>query len=212
MAKINWSKALADYLKDGAASYTSIASKYAVSLQAVKKRASKENWQDLRRKSIQKVNQELPEKIGGRIAEANARQAKIGKWLQWQGIKAIAEKQLEPKNFTQARDSIKEGIKIESEALESASQREPIGIFNREDIYWEDDDPAEKQKQKALVAAYVQRPIQKIPDTPAIDLQLLAKVQERLIRVSEKFDEVKNKLETRKTENNPANDRLTGWF
>ena len=55
MAKILWAKALTDYLKDETLSYTSIASKYGVSLQAVKKRAGKEEWQNLRQKSIQKV-------------------------------------------------------------------------------------------------------------------------------------------------------------
>lgn len=115
--KINWSSALADYLKNQAVSYASIAVKYGVSLQAVKKRAGKEGWVNLRQKSIQKVNQELPEKIREKIAEANARQAQIGKWLQWQGIKAIANKHLEPGNFTQAKDSIKEGVRIEREVL-----------------------------------------------------------------------------------------------
>lgn len=57
MSKISWSAALADYLKDETLSYASIASKYGVSLQAVKKRAGKEVWQSLRQKSIQKVNQ-----------------------------------------------------------------------------------------------------------------------------------------------------------
>lgn len=41
MAKIDWAKALADYLKEETMSYASIASKYGVSLQAVKKRLSR---------------------------------------------------------------------------------------------------------------------------------------------------------------------------
>lgn len=60
MAKIDWSKALADYLKDGTQSYASMASKYGVSLQAVKKRAVTEGWVNLRQKSIQKVTKSYP--------------------------------------------------------------------------------------------------------------------------------------------------------
>lgn len=48
MSRINWSKALNDYLNDERLSYASIASKYSISLQAVKKKAGKEGWQDLR--------------------------------------------------------------------------------------------------------------------------------------------------------------------
>lgn len=214
MAKVNWSSALADYLKDQTESYASIARKHGVSLQAVKKRAGKEGWVDLRQKSIQKVNQELPKKIGDKIAEANARQAKIGNWLQWQGVKAIAEKRLEPKNFTQARDSIKEGIKIEQEALENARQHEP-SIFTSPEFrkeYEYDDDSEEAQKPKSPVIPSAPKPVQTTPNTPVVDPQLLAKIQEGLSRMSERLDEVKRKLETKKTENASANDRLTGWF
>lgn len=64
MAKISWSKALIDYLSDETSSYSSIAEKYSVSVQAVKKRAAKEGWQDLKVKTIQKVDQKLPGKLG----------------------------------------------------------------------------------------------------------------------------------------------------
>lgn len=92
MSKINWSKALADYLKDETQSYASIARKHGVSLQAVKKRAGKEKWQILRQESIQKANQELPELVGENIADINARQARFGKLLQAIAIREMKEK------------------------------------------------------------------------------------------------------------------------
>ncbi len=117
MAKISWSKALIDYISDETASYASIAAKYGVSVQAVKKRASKEKWQNLRTNTIQKVDQKLPEKLGEEIAQVNAKHAKIGRMLTKKGIKAIKEHKLAPKKFDEAKESIKDGIRIEREAL-----------------------------------------------------------------------------------------------
>lgn len=117
MAKITWSQALIDYISDETVSYSSIAQKYGVSVQAVKKRASKEKWQYLRTNTIQEVDQKLPEKLGEEIAEVNAKHAKIGRLLTDKGIKAIEESKLSPKNFDEAKDSIKDGIRIEREAL-----------------------------------------------------------------------------------------------
>lgn len=125
MAKISWSKALIDYLSDETASYSSIAQKYGISVQAVKKRASKERWQDLKVKTIQKVDQKLPEKIGEEIAQVNAKHAYIGRTLTDKGIKAMEEHKLAPRNFDEAKESIKDGIKIEREALNIQDKQMP---------------------------------------------------------------------------------------
>lgn len=117
MAKISWSKALIDYISDETSSYASIAQKYGVSVQAVKKRASKEKWQNLRTNTIQKVDQKLPEKLGEEIAIVNAKHAKIGRMLTRKGMRAINQHKLTPKNFDEAKESIKDGVRIEREAL-----------------------------------------------------------------------------------------------
>lgn len=117
MAKIGWSKALIDYISDETSSYASIAEKYGVSVQAVKKRAAKEKWKDLRTNTIQKVDQRLPEKLGEEIAQVNAKHARIGRMLTKKGIKAINRHKLAPENFNEAKESIKDGIRIEREAL-----------------------------------------------------------------------------------------------
>ena len=106
MAKINWSAALSDYLKDETTSYASISREHGVSLQAVKKRASKEGWVDLRQKSIQKVNQKLPELVGESIADMNARHVRFGKLLQASALREIKERDLKPENFIQATRAI----------------------------------------------------------------------------------------------------------
>ena len=125
MAKISWSKALIDYLSDETSSYSSIAKKYGVSVQAVKKRAANERWQDLRSKTIQKVDQKLPEKLGEEIAQVNVKHAGIGRTLTNKGIKAMEEHKLAPKNFDEAKESIKDGIKIEREALNIQDKQPP---------------------------------------------------------------------------------------
>ncbi|VVA43962.1 conserved hypothetical protein [Candidatus Roizmanbacteria bacterium] len=128
MSKISWSKALADYLKDETTSYASISKRYGVSLQAVKKRAGKEKWQDLRQKSIQKVNQELPKLIGQSVADVSAKHAQLGQLLQHAALKIMKEKDLKPKNFIQALQSIKAGIEIERKALDSNKQNNGTSI------------------------------------------------------------------------------------
>lgn len=115
--KINWVRALVDYIYDVTASYASIASKYGVSLQAVKKRASRDGWQELRRKTIQKVNQGLPEKVGETLAEVNARHAQIGIELQKMAADAIESGRVQPRTFNEARQMLVDGVKIERDAL-----------------------------------------------------------------------------------------------
>lgn len=191
MSKISWPKALVDYLKDETQSYASIARKHGVSLQAVKKRAAKEGWQDLRQRSIQKVNQRLPEITGEVVAMIDARQAQIGKMLQYIGLKAIVEKRLTPENFTQAKESIKDGAKIEREAIDAGTEerkrKELYNILNRERIkYGFDDDSEEVKKQK--LPNSIKKPVQIAPNTPAIDPQLLAEVQRRLEDIKKRVD------------------------
>ncbi len=73
----------------------------------------------------------MPELVGEDRAKINARQAQIGKMLQTEGLKAIMEERMKPENFTQAKDSIRDGIKIEREALESSNSDDPkTNIFN----------------------------------------------------------------------------------
>src|SRR3989344_5262373 len=104
MAKISWSQALADYLKDETASYASIADKYGVSKRSVTKRAVQEGWQDLKQKTSLEVTQRLPEIVGESIAEVNTKHAKIGKLLQGLALKAMRPKvdggdELRPQNI-----------------------------------------------------------------------------------------------------------------
>ena len=125
MAKISWSKALIDYISDETTSYASIAAKYGVSVQAVKKRAGGEKWQALRTNTIQKVDQKLPEKLGEEIAQVNAKHAKIGRMLTKKGIKAINQHKLVPRNFDEAKESIKDGVRIERDALNIQDRSQP---------------------------------------------------------------------------------------
>lgn len=116
MAKISWSKALTDYLKDDTLSYADIAKKYGVSKQAVTKRAVKEEWQVLRTRTLLKVDQMLPEKIGESIAEVKARQVYEAKLLQKAALEALRAG-IKPENMREVVHSIVAGIKIERKVL-----------------------------------------------------------------------------------------------
>ena len=76
-----------------------------------------------------------------------------------------------------------------------------------------DDDSEETKRNISLVTALGQKPIQIAPSTPDVDLQLLAKIQEELLRMGEKLDEAKDNLKTTKgTQNNATNSTFSGWF
>lgn len=116
MAKISWSQALADYLKDETASYAVIAEKHGVSKQAVVKRAVKENWQELRKRTLLEVDQKLPDKISETVAEIRSRHASYGRMLLQKGLQAI-QKDVAPDSFRDALALIVNGVKIEKDSL-----------------------------------------------------------------------------------------------
>lgn len=115
MAKIEWSKAKTDYIKDETMSYAKLAEKYGVAKRTVAERAAKENWQKLRKDTSIKVHQNLSEKVGEVIATARARHIKLGLKLQKKGGKAI--RNIKPKSFEEGRKAVVSGIQIEKEAL-----------------------------------------------------------------------------------------------
>lgn len=115
MAKIDWIPAKRYYISDEKVSYADVAHKFGVSKTAVKERAKKENWQKLRKTTLLRVDQKLPEKLSESLAKIQARQAWIGKLLQQKGLEVLLE--TEPRNFKEAVQSVQAGIQIEREAL-----------------------------------------------------------------------------------------------
>jgi len=117
MAKINWQLALSDYLANEMLSYASIAQKYGVSLQAVKKRASKDGWVNLRKETIQKVDQKLSENISNKLVDVNLRHAKLGRLMQERGMKKMESGNFKIKSYYQALKIAMMGIEIERKAV-----------------------------------------------------------------------------------------------
>jgi uncharacterized protein YjcR len=116
--KIDWLSAKKDYLLNSKLSYADVAKKYGVSKLSVNKMAQKEKWQDARKKTLTKVNQELAENIGNKLAEVKVRHANLGKLLQEKGLNKIKKGKSIPKNFDDARKAIDTGVKIERDALD----------------------------------------------------------------------------------------------
>lgn len=81
--KANWSKAVADYLKDETLSYEDIANRYGVSKRAVVKRVVQDRWQELRKETALQVHQKLPEKLSDSIADVKARHVKVARLFQF---------------------------------------------------------------------------------------------------------------------------------
>jgi LysM repeat protein len=126
MSKIKWIKAKTDYIKDETQSFESISKKYGVSVTAVKVRASKDGWVKLRKQTLQKVNQKLPEKLGNELAEIKARHARLGRILQGKGYQKISKQKAVPQDFDDARRAIETGVKIEREALDLNKNTPPM--------------------------------------------------------------------------------------
>lgn len=114
--KINWTKAAIDYAKDETLSYDDIANKYSISKRSVVKHAVRDDWQKLRSDVSLKVHQKLPEILSESIAEINARHAQQAKLLQVKGMEII-DSDKRPRNYQEALNCIRSGIKIEREAL-----------------------------------------------------------------------------------------------
>lgn len=117
MAKISWSAALADYLRDETMSYRILADKFGVSKQAVVARAKKERWQELRTETRSKVNQKLTEIVSEDIAEVRKKHAGYGRKLWEMGAEALESGKVSINTAREAVQSIKEGINIERTAL-----------------------------------------------------------------------------------------------
>lgn len=115
MSKINWVKARADYIKDSTQTYALLAKKYGVSVDHLTHRAVEEGWTEERRKTTEKAQQKLPEKISESLAQVNARQAGLGKILQH--VSAESLKMYKPQSFEDARLGILTGVTIERKAL-----------------------------------------------------------------------------------------------
>lgn len=160
------------------------------------------------------------------IAEAlGVREATISEWKQHplaqkaitEGIeRCITEMERAGKDdWRMWREKLKM-LGVKDKELESSPVQVIQGVFNNRAMvekYSIKEVPITRSPKPLLAAAPVNRPPEQTPfNKPMVDPQLLAKVQEGLSRISERLDEVKRKLETRKTESTPANDQLTGWF
>lgn len=133
--KINWLKAKMDYISNPQETYLSIAGRYRVNHQTVKKKALRENWTRARLNTLQMVDKKATEKVGNKIADVNARQAGIGVAIQGMAIKAMQEKNaqgnpvIKPKTTDDIRLLALTGVTIERKALNIEKEgNQPVAI------------------------------------------------------------------------------------
>ncbi len=117
MSKVNWIKVKAYYLSHEDSSYADLSRIFDVSTASVKKRqiSTKENWPNLRKEISQKVAQKLPEKLSETLAEVKARHIYQVRILQELSFKALNENG--PKKFSEAKEALLAGMKVEEELL-----------------------------------------------------------------------------------------------
>lgn len=114
--KINWKQAAKDYFVDPTLSYEKIAKKYGVTTWTVYKRATKENWGELRDLTQSKGLKKVVETSINDIGSVRTRHADIGRVLQSEGLTAL--KKLKPKSFGHVWLAVKTGVEIERKALD----------------------------------------------------------------------------------------------
>jgi len=137
--KIDWQKIRTDYTTNAQETLLSLAGKYNVHVDTLKKRAAKEDWTRLRQETAQLIHQKTTEKVTDQIAEVNARHVNYGKMLQGIAGKSLIDEKdengqvtregLKPSNFEQARLGLLAGVEIERKALDiEKSGNQPIAI------------------------------------------------------------------------------------
>lgn len=135
----DWLKIKSYYISREDISYADLTTKFGVSETAIKEhqKTLSENWPEIRKIVAAKVSQRLPEKLGENIADVTARHAKIGRAMQQKGLEALQSVSIEPKETFMVKEYLKDGVKIEREALNIEKQSPIIGIkieFANEEI------------------------------------------------------------------------------
>lgn len=125
MSKINWAKALAEYISDETLSYQDIASKYGISKRSVVNRAKKDNWQILKKETLLKVHQKLPEKTSTNLVELAEHHASIGNRLINIGLNSLENEDSLPRTAKETINYIVNGIDL---------QRKAFGMDNKANI------------------------------------------------------------------------------
>lgn len=115
MPKIDWKKARLDYITDESMSYAKLAKKYHLNESTITRHSQKNGWIDLRKATMQKANELLPEKAGQQIADFQAEKLKIGKWMVGIGVKGLQDNP--PTKAKEAKEIVKTGYKLATEAM-----------------------------------------------------------------------------------------------
>lgn len=133
--KIDWQIIRTEYTSNPQETLLSLAGKYNVHVDTLKKRAAKEDWTKLRQDTAQLIHQKTTEKVADKIASVNARQAGLGVALQGMAIKAIQEKnedgtpKIQAKSVDEVRLLALTGVTIERKALNIEKEgNQPIAI------------------------------------------------------------------------------------
>lgn len=132
MSDLDWAAARRYYISDERHSYEDVSTKFGMSVSAIQahQRDNGEDWPKLRDETNKKVIEKLPEKLGEKIAEINARHAGYGKALQSMALEAARDREevdsngnvilkigLRPEHFRDVRETLVAGINIERKAL-----------------------------------------------------------------------------------------------
>jgi 2-succinyl-5-enolpyruvyl-6-hydroxy-3-cyclohexene-1-carboxylate synthase len=123
---LDWKKAKAEYIR-GETSYRKLAEKYGVSFSAVRHRAEKEKWTDLRTQAEQKLSTKIVEKVASQEAKrVDAFQHLADRLLQHitDNIDLLASNATSVKDITVAIKNLREikGVKSEIDLKEQEAR------------------------------------------------------------------------------------------
>lgn len=95
MSDFDWASARRYYISDERHSYEDVSSKFGMSEVAIRAYQDRngESWPQMRKDTIRKVSEKLPEKLGENIAEMNARHIKLGRMMEAKGARSMTDRE-----------------------------------------------------------------------------------------------------------------------
>lgn len=146
MAHINWDAVYTFFIANESTTLADTAKHFGIHVDYVRQKAAEQKWTAKKLQVHQAALKLTESKTINLLTQRNEAIAKIGRVLQGLGMEAIAERQMKPKNFDEARKSIETGVKLERLALNMDKSVAPSVELSNEKgqrmrISWGDNTP-----------------------------------------------------------------------
>jgi uncharacterized protein YjcR len=137
MSKINWIEAQKEYVGDQSMSMAKIGEKYGVGTVSVERYAKKHNWTEQRERTLQRIEDKLPEKISESVTQYNARKFDHGKKVVERAMEILDDRKTRIGGKV-ANEMVANGYKIQDQAMGIDDPKSVVNIQNNQFISLDD--------------------------------------------------------------------------